>query len=66
MSTETCDAYGGTWCPESHNCTRLMECIPEYLQCAEEENLMVYAEYLKAAPEIDDPTSFFECGRVSL
>ena len=35
LDTITCDAYGGTWCPNPQDCSVLVDCIDDYI--AEEE-----------------------------
>ena len=65
LSTEACDSYGGTWCPNPQNCTRLKACIEDYIERAEttQHKNAAFAAYLESAPTIDDVTNAEQCGR---
>mmetsp|Transcript_84099 Transcript_84099/g.126082 ORF Transcript_84099/g.126082 Transcript_84099/m.126082 type:complete len:1454 (+) Transcript_84099:272-4633(+) len=63
MSEESCDVYGGTWCPQPTDCSILQTCIANFLMTAQSESrLQAFAMYLSAAPRITDPTNSDQCG----
>ena len=65
LSTEACDSYGGTWCPNPQDCTGLKECIAVYVERAKtpEHKNNAFAAYLEISPTIDDVTNAEQCGR---
>ena len=65
LSTEACDSYGGTWCPNPQDCTELRDCVQEYIERAKtpEHKNAAFAAYLQEAPTIEDATNAEKCGR---
>ena len=62
MTTEACDAQGGTWCPYMTDCSRLQDCLAEDI-ASSISDYPAYTNYLQAAPQINDHTDQGQCGR---
>ena len=61
MSTETCDAHGGTWCPQPLSCQDLKTCLAD--MAGSSDDYPAFKDYLILAPAIDDETDIKQCGR---
>lgn len=60
LSTEACDAQGGTWCPVATDCSDLKTCIETDI--ADSDSSPAYKSWLEGAPTIDDTTDASQCG----
>ena len=63
LSEETCDVFGGTWCPNPTDCTILQDCIADLMTTFRDQpRLQAFTMYLGAAPNITDPADYDQCG----
>lgn len=62
MATQSCDSYGGTWCPNKVDCSMLRDCIDKYKDESKEQYPSFY-DYLDSSPAIQNPKDFKQCGR---
>ena len=62
MSTEACNAHGGTWCPQPMDCTTLSNCIKEGIDRHGDEH-PAYQRFLQTAPKLANPLDSTQCGR---
>lgn len=63
LSVESCDAYGGTWCPNPTDCSALQSCIADDKVWATAEQRAAFVQYLGDAPLITNPRDSDECGK---
>ena len=63
ISSEACDAQGGTWCPAAVDCSALQSCIATEESWASENEYFAYLQYLEESPAIEDPSDSIQCGK---
>jgi len=61
LTTESCQVYGGVFCPAPDNCTALQACVEDYEYWGGNNTRPAYAAYLSEAPAITDPTDRSQC-----
>ncbi|CAB9523816.1 expressed unknown protein [Seminavis robusta] len=62
FNKQTCAMWSGTYCPEPRTCLPLLDCMASEISWGEQKGKKAYADYIRNAPEVKDPTDFKECG----